>query len=347
MNIAYLVDSDRWDPATIYTLDLACAMKRRGHKVVICIPKLNDELQKLYRTSGFDMLKIIFHTIPAFSTSFLSGFIKSMGLSIIHANSMLTASIATRAAELSRQDDVRTILTPNHFGNYSPIVRDILNSLDALVLQTEKAPVYLEEIQTRVFPLLYSVPSGGQTARESSPTKIITVNGAITPDKKIEQLIEAASHLDGIDYKIRIIGEGKAAHVMPLKQAAQRFDISDRIEWLGNRPDSRDLIKDSAVGVELSGFGGLYRIAEYQAAGVPVIAIDDFGTSDYITDGENGFIVRHDEQLTEALRTALCDPGFHNRFEAYRQKSPVEPYDNYVSRLTSIYSSLLSDNART
>lgn len=345
MNIAYLVDSDRWDHATLYTLDLACAMRRQGHKVIVCVPKLDDELQKHYIEAGFDTRRIIFSTIPPLSVAILSSIIKKEGLSIVQANSIHTASIATRAVELSGRNDVRTIFTPFTFeGLKAPIATEILCSVNAIVLPMMKAPSYFDSLPVGIFPLLYSVPSVGQRAGESSPTKTITVNGAITPDKDIELLIEAASRLDGIDYRIRIIGEGKAAHVMPLKQVAQRFDISDRIEWLGNRPDSRDLIRDSAVGVELSGINGLYRIAEYQATGVPVIAFEGFGTSDYITDGENGFIIHRGnvvEQLTEALRTALCDTEFRNRFDNHRQNNPAEPYDNYAIRLASIYSSLL------
>ncbi len=195
-----------------------------------------------------------------------------------------------------------------------------------------------------MFALRYSIHSTGQPAQEPSSSNTITVNGAITPEKHIDKLFEAVSNLDGIDYRIRIIGEGKAAHVMPLKQAAQRFDIADRIEWLGNRPDALDLIKDSAVGVELSGESGLYRVAEFQSAGVPVIASGSFGADRYINDGENGFIVASDdlaEKLTEALRTALSDRTFLNRFKAYRENNPIEPYDNYAMRLASIYSSLL------
>lgn len=343
MNIAYLVDSDRWDPAALYTRDLACAMKRQGHNVVVCIPK-DDALEHFFNDAGLYTRKIIYTSLPFFNPTFLSGMINKERVSIIHANSLRTASLATRSAQLSGRNDVNTIFTPHSDEKNFPIVADIMSSLDALVLHREESYRPIENMPTQVFSLKYSVPSDSRTTLKSSSPKIITVNGAITPEKKIDRLLEAASHLEGIDYRIRIIGEGKAGHVMPLKQAAQRFDISDRIEWTGNRPDARDLIRDSAVGVDFSGYEGLYRIAEFQSAGVPVIAINDFGTSDYITEGENGFIVHNAnivEELTNALRTALVDTEFRNRFEDYRQKNPIQPYDNYAVRMASIYSSLL------
>ncbi len=343
MNIAYLIDSGRWDPATLYTHDIACAMKRLGHDVTVCIPK-NDALEQFFNSAELNTRRTIHTNLPFFNPYILSGMIKKEGISIVHANSIRTASIAARAVELSGKNDVKTILTPHCHENDSQIARNIITSLDALATHTIEAPHYLKEIPIRVFALRYSIPDTGQPAQEPSSSNTITVNGAITQEKHIDKLFEAVSNLDGIDYRIRIIGEGKAAHVMPLKQAAQRFDIADRIEWLGNRPDALDLIKDSAVGVELSGESGLYRVAEFQSAGVPVIASGSFGADRYINDGENGFIVPSDdlaEKLTEALHTALSDRTFLNRFKAYRENNPIEPYDNYAMRLTSIYSSLL------
>lgn len=343
MNIAYLLDTDRWDPATIYTRDLACAMKRQGHEVVVCIPR-NDSMERFFKEAKLDTRKIILRTLASLSPAFLSSLIKDKRLSIIHANNILTASIAIRGAQLSGRKDVMTILTYQESNAGSPIVMDILNSLDAITLPSGEIPPSLKEIQARMLPLRYCVPAANRSAREPSPTKIITVNGPITPDKEIEKLMEAASRLDGVDYRIRIIGEGKAAHVMPLKQAAQRFGISDRVEWPGNRPDVRDLIKDSDVGVELSGLRGLYNVAEFTAAGVPAIVCGDSGIKYDITDGENGFIVHRDnlvEELTEALRTTLADPAFRIRFESRRQDGEAGTFDNYAVRLASIYSSLL------
>ena len=131
---------------------------------------------------------------------------------------------------------------------------------------------------------------------------------------------------------------------MPSKQAAKRFGIENRIDWLGNRPDARDLIRDSDVGVELSGLRGLYSVAEFTAAGVPAIVCGESGIKYDITDGENGFIVSRDnlvEELAEALRTALTDPEFRIRFESRQQDGEAGTFDNYAVRLASIYSSLL------
>ena len=84
MNIAYLIDSGRWDPATLYTHDIACAMKRLGHDVTVCIPK-NDALEQFFNSAELNTRRTIHTNLPFFNPYILSGMIKKEGISIVHA----------------------------------------------------------------------------------------------------------------------------------------------------------------------------------------------------------------------------------------------------------------------
>lgn len=345
MNIAYLVDSEYWDEAAQYTLDLACAMKRLGHGVVVCVPKV-AALEKPYRNAGLDTRKNIFVSLPTISMGILANLINKSALSIVHVNSVRGASIAVRAAELSGRADVRTVFSPFSFDTRidSPIVKSVLESIDGTVLPVSDYEKYFSGTCRRIFVNRYAVPAGPVSRTDGSEgALIVTVNGRITTAKRIEQLLEAVAQIGNENIRIRIIGEGFASHVMPLKQTAQRVGLADRVEWRGIIDEYRTVLGHSAVAVELSGIEGLYRVAEYIEAGVPVIAMRDEASEQYIADGENGVLLDGGavaEQLPSALRTVLTDPSFRIRFDEYRAQNPPRPYADYVRDTVAIYSGL-------
>ncbi len=121
--------------------------------------------------------------------------------------------------------------------------------------------------------------------------RIIAV-GALTYQKSIETLINAAAYMLSRDFKkfsILIAGEG--VERTKLEVLMEKLQTGDHVKLLGLRHDVLALMKASDVLVMPSRFEGLsIAMIEAMASGLPVIASNAPGLRDYVHNEINGLL---------------------------------------------------------
>jgi glycosyltransferase involved in cell wall biosynthesis len=148
--------------------------------------------------------------------------------------------------------------------------------------------------------------------REGMP--VIITAGRLSPQKRLDVLLEAASSLTSrIEFNLVILGEGALRE--DLEQLASTLGIKDRTFFLGFVPNPWPYISRASVFALSSDYEGLPCVLiEAMACGVPVVATQ--AAAEYvISNEENGLLVpqRDPEALSEAVWRLLVDRELRQR----------------------------------
>ncbi len=158
--------------------------------------------------------------------------------------------------------------------------------------------------------------------------------GRLDAKKRVEDFLEAAAlvHRARPDARFVVIGGPDA--FMPdyaerLRARAAALGLSDVLGFLGDRPDVPDLLGALDVFAWLSrGEGMPHVIAEAGAAGLPVVATADNGTTEQIADSETGLFVPHEDPaaVADAILRLLADPALARRLGTALHRKVEQDY---------------------
>ncbi len=205
---------------------------------------------------------------------------------------------------------------------------------DYLVVQTEGNKQFYASIVTKskikiiqnpISPTINTTPS--DDIKSQTRLHILTV-GRLNDNKAQNVSLQALSLLKDLDWEFAIVGDG--AKRDDLQQLSVELDIADRVHFTGAVKNVGHYYQMADIFVFTSrseGFPNALMEANY--AGVPSISTNcDFGPSEIITDGEDGFLIPVDDvqALQEKLRLLLTDEALRNRFSknAHNRSSRFE-----------------------
>lgn len=171
-------------------------------------------------------------------------------------------------------------------------------------------------------------PSGYDEIRTGSKF-VIGYIGRLASQKRIERLLRVMPALLSAEPSTRLIIAGEGPMQNFLEAECRRLEIQDAVIFVGyaQKPEELFAVIDALVLVSAYESFGIV-VAEAMAAGVPVVAADIPGITDFVTDGDTGLLVDPDNSaaLTAgilrlrndlALRKKLRDAGrelVHTRF---------------------------------
>jgi glycosyltransferase involved in cell wall biosynthesis len=173
--------------------------------------------------------------------------------------------------------------------------------------------------------------------------------GALTVRKGIRYFLEAIPKFAGlIDFEVVIVGPPPEKPVVPYlnKCLAKYESIVNFIGYRSKRDLYEKIYPTASVLVQPSIMEGIsYVLLEALAHGVPVIATENTGALDIISDGEEGFIVPIRDPKAIASRILAL---YHNRDlleemskKACRKGKEAVTWDNYGDRILAVYKHLL------
>jgi glycosyltransferase involved in cell wall biosynthesis len=118
------------------------------------------------------------------------------------------------------------------------------------------------------------------------------------------------------------------------------------VQFLGYRPDARELIAAFDVFLLTSAFEGLpYSLIEAMASGVPVVATDVVGTRDVVRHGETGLLAPAGDApaLAAQVLHVLANQEEASRLAEAGRADVLARYsvDEMVRRTADLYCSLL------
>lgn len=170
--------------------------------------------------------------------------------------------------------------------------------------------------------------------------------------KDYETLIKAALSLVNSNDLIRFVLVGNGNNFNKIKESVSEKD-TDKIIFLGKRNDVESIVNIFDIGILLTnskvhGEGISNSIIEYMALGKPVIATRGGGTSEAISDGENGFLINpHDSyQLVQSIQKLINDKDLRQQFGAKSYEIAHNKFDLKIMTESyfKMYQQLLQEN---
>ncbi len=155
---------------------------------------------------------------------------------------------------------------------------------------------------------------------------IILTAGRMVPWKGFRMLIKILPQLQEINsfFRLVIVGDGPDR---PVLEAMIRNMGLDRKVYLAGRQSRATLaeyIAAADIFVLNTGYEGFsHQIIETMAAGIPVITTNAGGNREVIHQGENGFMVKYNDEfnIIEAVRTLWINPDLRKKFVEQGQET--------------------------
>jgi len=185
----------------------------------------------------------------------------------------------------------------------------------------------------KIYPVCQAAPPR-TLVRKNTETPIILFVGQLIKEKGILKLMESMSMVQE-DFKLWIIGEG--SEEKRCRRLASRLGLASNIEFMGWQQTPSDYYAKADIAVfptiwkEPFGLPGI----EANANGLPVIAYDVGGVSEWLHHERNGMLISPCDirSFADAVEILIRDPGFAGRLgdEGRKWVSKNLSEENYIS----------------
>jgi len=196
---------------------------------------------------------------------------------------------------------------------------DYFARLDALVVKYSRGlgPARARVPAERVVLIPNGVPLPAPASRAGKSTSLIAA-GRLAPTKHLELLADVMRRIRKVrsGCNLDMAGQAEPRHHDWLDRAWADLNRGAGLNWIGALPDFPARVSRYAALILASDQQGCPNTSlEALAAGVPVIANDDGGTSEQVIDGETGFLVPRLAPALYAERALelLADPALRAR----------------------------------
>ena len=344
MRIAIMTDSfyPTTDGVAVAVRVTKDALEAMGHEVFVLAPDPGDEKLRLPDVRYFPSVKFrkyegyYLPILPSNQTEL----IREIDPDIIHIRGV--AIMALKALFASHNTHVPTVLTYDTvvtevIGMYSPVklpketlarlatiyLRKMLKRPNAIAVPTPSTGRELEAMGVKP-RLLEVVPTGIDTDRFAftqegrdeirarygfGDSRVILFVGRLSFEKNVDLLIRSLPKMDA-DVRLLIVGDGPARE--SLEQAVDECGVRDRVTFTGYL-FSDDLVKhysaaDAFVSPSVFETQG-FTVQEAMSAGLVAACGNGRAFTDFIRDGENGYLFELDtDSCAAAAMKALSAP---------------------------------------
>jgi len=356
---------------SIYVIDLARDLKRRGHEPVVI--SSGGALRQRLTEAGIRHFQISCRTSSEINPKlWLSAFPRFLKIfrreqpDLIHAHTRVTQVLAWALSSVTGAPYVTTChglyrlqWGRRYFRCWGSWAMAISNaSMERLVRQYRLAPphqVVLVENGIDVDRFLQPAdPEKVDRFRQANGLKSGPIIGAIarlSPVKGLDLLLKAAPPLlkEFPDLQILLVGDGPARE--DLVRLAYALGISDRVVISPSVEDTRvplSLLQVFVAPAWREGFG--LAIVEAMAAGVPVVASNAGGPAEILEHGKSGLLVPPGDiqALENSLRTLLRDQASRRQMAGRARQRAGERYDfkRVATQVEEVYARTLNSHAR-
>jgi glycosyltransferase involved in cell wall biosynthesis len=176
---------------------------------------------------------------------------------------------------------------------------------------------------------------------------LIMYHGKLAPEKGIDALLGALTHVDKAKYHLAIIGDGQPKYKAKIKGFIVAAGMVNNVTLLGFRDNILEYLRQADFGVlpsiqpEALGISNL----EYMMAGKAHIASNNGAQPEYVNDGVNGLLVPPGDEraLTMAINQLINDTASRSRMGTQAQKDFQDnlDYPTFYNKMTSLYRRLL------
>lgn len=374
--------SDSYRPRTsgvVHSVaSLAAGLRRLGHRVHLFVPRYpgySDAEPDVHRLPAVRLPPYPdFPLLLPWQPGLLRR-LRTLGIEVVHVHSPFVAG--RLGLQVGRALGVPVVFTHHtrypDYVHYAPwIPRGLLarsvrahvvrfcNRCDAVIAPSEAIARILRSqgVRTRIAVIPTAALDLDAIARTRPADRttlgiprdriLVTYVGRLAREKGLELLLDAfARACVGRDLHLLLVGEGPERPA--LERRAERLGIADRVTFAGLRPHPEVLawlcasdLFAFASQTETQGIA----VAEAQACGLPVAAVDATGTAETVRDGETGFLVPPDpEALAQACGRLADDPELRRRMgERAQALSARWSVEGMTERVAGLYRALWEED---
>jgi len=251
--------------------------------------------------------------------------------------------------------DPSKFMSPHRHWVLRRLIRGLLKRADRVVGQSSNTNAnvgrfYAPEIEPALIPLGIERPvirpaSRADYGLEDADVLLVTV-GRLVARKGLDQLLDIIAGLRERRAKLLIIGTGPEQ--TSLEEKTRALGLEDHVRFLGGLSDQEkfDVLGMSDLYVSSSqheGFGLVFL--EGMAAGLPVVCYDHGGQTDFLTDGQTGFLVplNDREKLANCIQELVIDRTLRQKIAAVNRQQ-VERY--FIESMAEAYEDLFDKAIR-
>lgn len=363
INVFHIVSNKHWTGAEQYTYDLVDRLRTDKDFYVEVVCRKRPVVLKQYRRLEIPVSILPLKGVTDIDSPVRFARLLRKGRNIIHVHSFKDAFMAVMARRISENPDTRVVVSVH--GVYKPksnyMYTKLYKSIDCFVFSSQMArDAFLgkakKQYADRTVVLRDSVcdsmigtqvPDLRREMELDSQQALIMYHGKITPEKGIEALLGALSHVDKAKYHLAIIGEGQPKYKAKIKAFIVAAGMVGNVSLLGFRDNILEYLRQADFGVlpsiqpEALGISNL----EYMMAGKAHICSNNGAQPEYVHDGENGLLVPPgDEQaLATAINQLINDTASRSRMGTQAQKDFRDnlDYPTFYHKMTDLYRQLL------
>lgn len=319
-------------------------LKKLGHEVYIFAPNypgIPDE-KDVFRFPSIPSTYKGFYLGLPFSRR-LNDFLASHPLDIVHVHSpFILGRLGARVAKRLGVPLVFTYHTLyDQYTHYVPFLRglskeitrkvavDFCNRCDLVITPTEIIGKHIQgmgvKTNIRWLPTGIDLTEFNNNDRTwlklslglEPDAPVLLYVGRIAKEKNITFLIDVFTLIVREHSKVNLVLVGEGPESKNLKKYAAELQLADRIHFTGKL--LRPALVNAYCGADIFVFGSVTEtqgivIAEAKAAGLPVVAVNAFGVSNMVADGEDGYLLEMDPQaFTRQILNLLRDHDLRQR----------------------------------
>ncbi len=358
-HIIHLVSNKEWGGGEQYVYDLCGRLKADGYRVTMFTRNVEAVRSRMSE------LGVPMHTLPlggafdAVSALRLARFLRGAGDCVVCAHNFKDAFTAAYARCLSGNGNVRVVATRHlvRRGKNTMLHRWMYRHVDRIIFDSELSrdefaagcPEAAAGDRLRVVPIGIMVPEGIRQVdlrkELGVPDGSVTAmfHGRLDAEKGLDVLVEAMEKLKDTAISLILIGSGADVYVDSLKRKIAACGLEGRIFFAGFRRPVLPCLGCCDFGLLPSVVREGYPLSpmEYMSQGRCVIATDNGGQKEYLTDGVNALLVKPGDadMLARSMRRLADDAALRDRLSRraeadYREKMS---YDSFIQRIEDSY----------
>lgn len=356
-DIIHLVSNREWGGGEQYVFNLCQHFVADNYNVTIFSRPVKQVVE------NFALLKIPVYKLPLkgifdlFSAVRLSSFIKDKQC-IIHVHNFKDAFTAVFARIFSGNSNVRIILTRHlvRKGKTSRIYRWLYKQLDKIVFVSELAKKEFLSTGITIVPERTTIVRNSivipdkikkvDIRQEFSLPQECTIamyHGRIAAEKGLNILIDAMQIIKEKNIFLLLIGTGEKTYVSSLQQRVKEYRLEKQIKFAGYRSPVLPYLQECNFGIlpSIVKESSSLSCMDYMSQGRTVIATNNGGQTEYLTDGVNSLLVPPGDakMLAEKISALIddkekCAQLGENAFKDYNEKLN---YNCFLKEITKAY----------
>jgi 1,2-diacylglycerol 3-alpha-glucosyltransferase len=372
LNIAFFTDSYLpYTSGVVRSIETFSAEFRAlGHQVYIFAPDYPN-CPKLENVFRFKSLPSIAHkdfTLAIPISPRLENTLQELKIDIIHVHSpFLLGRLGAKAAKKNRIPLIYTYHTLyDQYVHYVPIAqnfsrwlvrkmsKDFCNLCDLVVTPTSMIEDLLRKYGVRTS--IETIPTGinlknfekgdHSWLRASYPIapgdQVLLFVGRLGTEKNLDFLLQAFKAINKQLPNTTLVLVGSGPQELHYKELCRSLGLEERTVFTGTL--NQEQVINAYLGSDLFIFASVTEtqglvLGEAHAAGLPIVAVEAFGTKDMVTSGYNGFLtpLKQDVFTTKVLEV-LKNPQLYHKFSK-NAKISVNSISSFNSakRLLSCY----------